>query len=394
MGRRIIGAGVVAAVLAVGAWQLSVPPKAVGAPVPPAIPVTAQAAKVQDVPEILRGLGTVQALNIVEIKAQVSGILTELPVKEGQRVKKGDIIARIDPRPFQAVLDQAMAQRAGDAAQLKSAQLDLVRFAALAKREFAPVQQVDDQQASVDKFTAAVQADSAAIETAQINLGYCIIRSPIDGRVSLYQTDAGNLIQAGSQTTGIVSVTQDQPITVVFTLPEADLPRIQDAMDKGTLPVVAYTNDDRTLLGHGTLTTPNNTIDTTTGTIQFKAVYPNVRDRLWPGEFVAAHLQLAVLHNVVTVPLTAVQHGPDNLFVFVVKPDQTVAQQVVSVGYEDDKTAVVTKGLSGGESVVLTGQALLEPGVRVAVSTATAAAGPPAAQASNTVPDPAASPAR
>jgi multidrug efflux system membrane fusion protein len=386
MGRRIIGAGVVATVLAVGAWQLGLPRQAAGAPVAPAIPVTAQPAKVQDLPEILRGLGTVQALNVVEIKAQATGILTELPIKEGQRVKKGDIIARIDPRPYQAALDQALAQRAEDTAQLKSAQLDLTRFTALMKREFAPVQQVDDQQATVDKFIAAVQADNAAIETAQINLGYCVIRSPIDGRVSLYQTDAGNLIQAGAQTTGIVSVTQDQPITVVFTLPEADLPRIQDAMDKGTLPVAAYTNDDRTLLGNGTLMTPNNTIDTTTGTIQFKATYPNEADRLWPGEFVAAHLQLAVLHNAVTVPLTSVQHGPDNLFVFVVKPDQTVAQQVVSVGYQDDKTAVVTKGLSGGETVVMTGQALLVPGARVAVSAATADAGTPDAQASNTVP--------
>jgi membrane fusion protein, multidrug efflux system len=384
MNRRISGACVVAvAIAAASVWQFSAPHEAMGAPAAPGVPVTATAAKVQDVPEILRGLGSVEALSVVEIKAQVSGILTEIPVKEGQKVKKGDVVARIDPRPFQATLDQAIAQRAGDQAQLKSAQLDLVRFAALMKRDFAPVQQVDDQQATVDKLTAAVQADNAAIETAQINLGYCTIHAPIDGRVGLYQTFAGNLIQAGSQTTGIVSITQDQPITVVFTLPEADLPRIQDAMEKGTLPVAAYTNNDRTLLGQGTLMTPNNTIDATTGTIQFKAIYPNENDRLWPGEFVAAHLQLALLHNAVTVPLTAVQHGPDNLFVFVVKPDQTVTEQTVSVGYQDDETAVITKGLTGGESVVLTGQSRIEPGVHVSVTTSTADAGVPGAQASS-----------
>ncbi len=233
MGRRIIRASAVALGVAVAGWQLGFQRPAAGADAPaaaPGVPVTAAPAKVQDVPEIMRGLGTVQALNVVEIKAQVSGVLTDIPVKEGQKVKKGDIVAQIDPRPFQAALDQAQAQLAGYQAQLKSAKLDLVRFTDLAKRQFAPVQQVDNQQATVDKQAAAVQADLAAIETAKINLGYCTIRSPIDGRVGLYQTDAGNLIQAGSQTTGIISVTQDQPINVVFTLPEADLPRIQEAM--------------------------------------------------------------------------------------------------------------------------------------------------------------------
>ncbi|MEJ1974989.1 MAG: efflux RND transporter periplasmic adaptor subunit [Acetobacteraceae bacterium] len=386
MNKRIGGACVaVAAVLAAAAWQLGFPREAASAPAaaaPPAIPVTVQAAKAQDMPVILRGLGTVQPLNVVEIKAQVSGILTAIPVKEGQRVKKGDIVAEIDPRPFQATLDQAMAQRAGDQAQLKSAQLDLVRFQALAKREFAPVQQVDDQQATVDKLSASVLADNAAVETAQINLGYCVIRSPIDGRVSLYQTDAGNLIEVASQT-GIISITQDQPIDVVFTLPEDNLPEIQDAMEKATLPVAAYSSDDRTLLGNGALTTPNNSIDTSTGTIQLKAVFPNERERLWPGEFVAAHLQLALLRNVVTVPLPAVQHGPGGLYVYTVTPNQTVAQQTIAVGYENGQTAVVTKGLKDGDAVVLTGQARLEPGVRVAVSTTSADAGSsPAATAS------------
>ena len=371
--RRLLVLAAVCLVGAVAAWRFGMAPDAsrAAAPAPAAqeIPVTAQPAKVQDVPVILHGLGTVQPLNVVEVKAQVNGTLVAVPVKEGQRVRKGDIVAEIDPRPFQAALDQAVAQRAGDEAQLKSAQSDLSRFQALAKRGFAPVQQVDDQQATVDKLIAATQADAAAIETARINLGFCVIRSPIDGRTSLYQTDPGNLIEVASQT-GIISITQDQPITVVFTLPESDLPAIQDEMEKGALPVAAYTSDDATLLGQGTLLAPNNSVDTTTGTIQLKAEFSNERDRLWPGQFVAAHLRLKTLHDVVTVPLVAVQHGPGGLFVFAVKPDGTVEQQAVSVGYQDGALAVVTQGVSANQMVVLTGQARLVPGTHVAVKPA------------------------
>ena len=331
-----------------------------------AVPITAAPAKVQDVPVYLRGLGTVQAFNMVEIKAQVNGMLTAIPVQEGQEVHQGDIVAEIDPRPYQAALDQANAQRAEDAAQLQSAQLDLERYQHLAKSQFAPVQQVDDQQATVNKLVATIQADSAAIETAQINLGYCTIRAPIDGRVSFHQTDVGNLIQTASQT-GIVSITQDKPISVVFTLAESELPRIQQAMAKGALPVAAYGNDDRTKLADGQLLTPNNAIDTSTGTIQPKATFPNGDDALWPGEFVNARLRVDTLHQAVTVPLAAVQHGPNGLFVYTVKPDNTVQEQDVQVAYQDDDTAVVGKGVNGGDSVVLTGQSRLAPGTRVAV---------------------------
>ncbi len=344
---------------------------------PPAVPVTAQAAKVQDVPVYLRGLGTVQAFNTVEIKAQVNGTLVSLPVREGQEVRQGDIVAEIDPRPYKAALDQATAQRAEDAAQLQSAMLDLNRYQSLAKQSFAPVQQVDDQRATVQKLVAAVQADSAAIETAQINLGFCTIRAPINGRVSLYQTDIGNLIEVSSQT-GIVSITQDKPISVVFTLPEADLPRVQDAMAKGKLPVLAYSSDDRTKLGDGVLLTPNNAIDTTTGTIQFKATFANDNDRLWPGEFVNARLLVETLHKAVTVPVAAIQHGPDGLFVYAVEPDHTVQEQAVEVGYQDAATSVVTKGLHGGQDVVVAGQSRLSPGTRVATDGASPSSPAPA----------------
>jgi multidrug efflux system membrane fusion protein len=338
---------------------------------PPAVPVTTQAAQQRDVPVYLHGLGTVQAFNTVEIKAQVNGTLVSVPVHEGQEVHQGDLVAVIDPRPYQAVVDQATAQQAEDQAQLQGAKLDLQRYQSLATHSFAPVQQVDDQRATVDKLTAAIQADSAAIETARINLSFCTIRAPIDGRVSLYQTDVGNLIEVSSQT-GIVSITQDKPIAVVFTLPEAELPRIQDAMHRGKPPVEVYTGDEKSKLAEGTLLTPNNAIDTNTGTISLKATFTNDDDRLWPGEFVNAHLLVDTLHNAVTVPVTAVVHGPDGLFVYSVQPNSTVQQQPVEVGYQDGGTAVITKGLQAGTQVVVAGQARLAPGARVAPSNATA----------------------
>jgi multidrug efflux system membrane fusion protein len=341
---------------------------------PPQIPVTTATAKTQDVPVFLDGLGTVQAFNVVQIKAQVNGMLLALPVREGQEVHKGDVVAEIDPTPYKAALDQAVAQRGEDSAQLQSAQLDLKRYQALAKRNFAPVQQVDDQQATVNKDMAAVALDNAAIETAQFNLNNCVLHAPIDGRVSLYQINAGNLIEVASQTgSGIVSITQDKPISVVFTLPEADLLRVQAAMAKGPVKVVASNSQDASqVLGTGTLVTPNNTIDTTTGTISLKATFPNQDDHLWPGEFVNTRVQVNVLQKAVTVPDLAVQHGPDGLFVYTVKPDQTVQQANIEVGYQDNGTAVVTKGLAANQTVVLTGQSRLAQGTHVKATEAAA----------------------
>ncbi len=304
--RRI---GILAALVVVGvfaAWRVLHGPVAARADdpaPPPQIPVTTAAAQVQDVPVYLDGLGTVQAFNIVQIKAQVNGTLIALPVREGQEVHKGDIVAEIDPAPDQAALDQATAQRAEDAAMLVSAQLDLQRYQTLAKKNFAPIQQVDDQQATVNKDIAAVQHDTAAIETAQINLDRCTIRAPIDGRVGLYQIDAGNLIEVASQTTtGIVTITQDKPIAVVFTLPESELGQVQTAQSKGTVPVQASNSQDSgKLLAIGTLLTPNNTISTATGTISLKARFANDDDHLWPGQFVNTRVQVDTLHKVVTI---------------------------------------------------------------------------------------------
>jgi multidrug efflux system membrane fusion protein len=362
------GVGLIVPAVLLGAvllWRLMGSVEAADPAPSQSVPVTTAGARVQDVPEFLDGLGTVQALNVVQIKAQVNGTLIALPVAQGHEVHKGEIVAEIDPRPYKAALDQAMAQRDEDTALLQSATQDLRRYSDLAKRSFAPVQQVDDQRATVAKDTAAIALDNAMVETAQINLGYCIIRSPIDGRLSFYLINVGNVIQTASQT-AIVSITQDKPISVVLTLPEADLIRVQDARTKGPVPVVAFNSQDTAkALATGTLLTPDNTIDTATGTIALKATFGNNDDHLWPGQFVNARVQVGILPEVVTVPLLAVQHGPDGLFVYTVKPDRTVDQANVQVGYQDSDLAVITKGLSGNETVVVTGQSRLAPGTRV-----------------------------
>ncbi|MEA2729511.1 MAG: rane fusion protein multidrug efflux system [Acetobacteraceae bacterium] len=388
MKKRVLGLIALAALAGpfVG-WRLTdSEPAQAAAPAPPfEVPVTTAAAQVQDVPVFLDGLGTVQALNTVEIKAEVNGTLIAIPPREGQEVHKGDVIAEIDPRTYQASLDQAMAQRDEDVATLRSAQLDLTRFKNLAKSNFAPIQQVDDQQATVDKQIAAISVDNALIETARINLGYCVIRAPFDGRVGLHQLDVGNLVEVASQT-GIISLTQDKPISVVFTLPEADLARVQDAQARGPVPVQAANTQNQQRVANGTLLTPNNTIDPTTGTISLKANFGNNDDRLWPGQFVDARVQVDTLHKAVVVPLPAVQHGPDGLFVYVVKPDQTVAQANVELGYQDDGKAVVSHGLSGNETVVLSGQSRLSPGVRVKATDAPVASQTPTQTVSDNAP--------
>jgi membrane fusion protein, multidrug efflux system len=367
--RLFVASGVVAfAVIGGGWWMLRGPPKAEPVPVPP-VPVTVAAVKVQDMPLYLDGIGTVQAFNTVLIRAQVNGRLLALPVLEGQKVQKGAIVAQIDPAPYQVALDQALAQRAKDAALLQNAELNLRRYQALEKNSFAAVRQVDDQQALVTMEAAGVQADDALIEAARINLGYCTIRAPFAGRVSLYQVDAGNLVLAASETS-ILSIDQDQPIAVVFTLPEDELLQVQAGGRTGSLPVQAFAGATQTLLATGTLMAPNNAIDTTTGTIALKARFANEDNRLWPGEFINVRLQVGTLAHALTIPALAVQHGPDGLYVFQVKPDDTVVQTAIEVSSQDtgnNGMEVVTKGLTSGATVVVSGQYRLVPGARVTI---------------------------
>jgi membrane fusion protein, multidrug efflux system len=373
MAGRHVGIAVTSAALAVVAavsifgWQSQLHGAAAqSAPAPtPAVPVIVVKAERQNVPEYADGIGTVQALNSVLIRSRVDGTLMQVPAKEGQEVKAGDLVAVIDPRPFKAALDQAMAKKAQDVAALQNAKLDLGRFASLAKEDFASRQQLNTQQALVAQDTALIQGDEAAIETAQLNLSFCYITSPIPGRVGLRLEDPGNLVHA-TDTTGIISVAQDHPITAVFTLPQEDLPDVTHAMASANVPVLVFTGDGKRQLDAGTLLAPNNSVDTSTGTIQLKAEFANTQNALWPGEFVEAHLQTGVAQNVVTVPQAAIQHGPNGLYVYVIKPDQTAELQPVTVGYQTPQMAVVTKGLNGGEEMVVNGVLRLQPGTRVA----------------------------
>ncbi len=339
-----------------------------------AVPVTVIKVQRQDVPEFARGIGTVQAYRSVLVRARVDGTLDKIAFREGQTVKPGDLLAEIDPRPYAATLAQARAKRAADAAQLDNARRDLTRYAALMRTNFASRQQVDTQQALVNQDAANIEGDDANIAAAALNLSFCSITAPIQGVVGLRLVDIGNLIHA-TDTSGIVSITQIHPIALVFTLPQDQLPAVRDAMDTAAgpqgdsqhapLPVIAVTSEDGKELSRGHLITINNSIDTSTGTITLKAEFANLDNRLWPGQFVGAKLQLAVAHNALTLPPAAVQHGPDGLYVYVVKSDNTVAKQDVQIGYQDETAGLIKDGLQGGESVVLSGQLRLQPGTKV-----------------------------
>lgn len=334
-----------------------------------AVPVSAVTSKRQDVPIWLRGLGTVQAFNTVLVRARVDGTLQKFPVTEGQLVKQGTLLAVIDPRPYRAALDQAAAKKAQDQADLANARHDLERYASLARQDFASRQQVDTQTALVNHLTAAIAGDDAAIEAAQLNLSYCFITAPFDGRIGLRQVDPGNLVHA-TDAGGIVTITEVHPISVVFTLPQADLPAIVAAMAQRPLRVAAWSSDAKLPLAEGTLLTPDNAIDTTTGTIRLKATFPNLDDKLWPGQFVAAQLLLRTEQQVVTVPTQAVQHGPNGLYVYVIKPDSTVQRQPI-MAEDHGQVMTVRKGLEAGQQIVLDGQSRLENGMHVVATAGT-----------------------
>jgi membrane fusion protein, multidrug efflux system len=333
----------------------------------PAVPVGVAPVQRKDVPVYLHGLGTVQAFYSVTVRARVDGTLMRFAVAEGQEVKQNELIAVIDPRPYQAALNAALAKKAQDQAQLGNSRRDLARYSSLAKQDFASRQQVETQQASVDQFTATIQGDEAGVETAQLNLSFCYILSPIDGRVGLRQVDPGNLIHA-SDPSGIVTLTQLHPISVIFTLPQATLPRISQAAKTRKLAVTALAADTRNELDTGELLTVDNAIDPSTGTIKLKATFPNSEDTLWPGQFVDARLLVGTRTHALTVPEAAIQHGPDGLFTYVLKADSTVDRRDVKVGEEDQGIAVIEQGLNDGDQVVVSGQSRLQSGTRVAVT--------------------------
>ena len=332
----------------------------------PSVPVTVTEATVHDVPIYSHALGTVQALNTVAIRAQVNGQIVSINFRQGQEVHQGDILAKIDPAPFKAALDQAIAKKSQDEAQLIAAQKDLARFKALALKSFETQQNVDLQQAKVDTTKATIDADQAAIEAAQTQLDYATITAPIDGVVGFRQLDIGNIIHT-TDVNPLTVLTQIKPTTVICTLPQSFLGLVREAMLRGEVKVTAFDQDGKNKLAEGKLLLINNQIDQTTSTIQLKAEFPNDDERLWPGEFVRVSLLITTRKNVVTIPAVALQRGPEGYYVWVVKADETVEQRPIEAFQADEDVVIATKGLNAGETVVLEGQSRLDVGAHVAI---------------------------
>jgi multidrug efflux system membrane fusion protein len=374
--RVLLGVGA-ALLLVIGwVWVSRTPAKAQGpARAQAGVAVETAMATRRDVPVYLEGLGNVQAFYTAKITARVDGELQRVGFVEGQLVKKGDLLAQIDPRPLQAALDQASGTQAKDAAQLESAKRDLERYQLLAPQNLTSKQVLDAQQALVAQLQAQLQVDRAAIDNARTQLAYASITAPFSGRTGIRLVDPGNIVHA-ADTTGIVVVTQIQPISILFTLPEDALPQINLALAAGDVGVVALSRDDRTQLDSGTLTLVDNEIDPATGTVRLKATFANVRNALWPGQFVNVRVLLQQRRDAVTLPSVAVEHGPEGLFAYVVRADSTVEARPIKTAEDTEGVTVVTDGLQAGERVVTTNQYRLQPGASVRTL---AAAVPPAA---------------
>ena len=330
------------------------------------VPVTVAVAGRRDIPLNLDALGTVQAFNSITIRSQVDGILTEIAFIEGQEVRAGDVLARIDPRTYNAALAQAVAKRAQSEAVLANARLDLQRYVDLARSNGASRQQLDTQRAQVAQNDAQLAVDDAAIAQARTQVDFTTIRSPVNGRVGIRLVDQGNLVRGGDSA-GIVVVNQVTPISVNYTLPQQELQRVLAAMRQGPLPVRVMAPDG-TVRAAGTLLTPDNQVDQTTGTIRLKATFGNADRLLWPGSFVNVRMQLGTEQNALTVPVVAIQRGPDGAFAFVVRDDNTVEQRPLTLGLLTVSDAVVTRGLRDGERVVTSGGLRLNAGASVVVS--------------------------
>jgi len=365
----MFGAGL--GVLALLVWTLS-PERSRSAPAtrsgPEAIAVDAAPATRRDVRVYLDGLGTVQAFYTVKVTARVDGELERVGFVEGQHVKRGDLLALIDPRPYQAALDQAVATRAKDLAQLANAKLDLARYVMLEPQNLASKQQLDTQRALVAQVQAQVEADAAAIESARTELSYTRITSPINGRTGVRLVDPGNIVHA-ADTTGIVVLTQLQPIAAIVTLPEEAIDAVSAAMQKGPVSVTALSRgESQTELDRGTIELIDNEIDPTTGTIHLKVIFPNTRERLWPGEFVSTRVLVRTARNALTIPSAALQRGPDGLYAYVIGADSRVEARTLKVGYNDEQVAVIEGGLSEGERVATSNFYRLQPGALVSVN--------------------------
>jgi multidrug efflux system membrane fusion protein len=352
-----------AAVLADTRWWGSSISQSVARVSGPAIPVVTDKARRADVPIYLTGLGTVQAFNSVLIRSRVDGQIVKIRFEEGSDIHAGDVLIEIDQAPFEAALAQAKANELKDQAQLNNARRDLGRYTGLAKTGAGSTQQLDTTQALVEQLEASIKADQALVDTAQVQLNYTRIRSPIDGRVGTRLIDLGNIVRA-SDTTGIVTINQIHPIFVSFALPADSLPQLRAGSKAGDVIVMAL-NRDGQALATGVLAVIDNQINPATGAINYKAKFDNADDALWPGQFVNLRIQLATRRNVIAVPVTAVQQGPDGSYAFVVGDDRTVQKRVLKVGARNKTTAIIDDGLQPGEQIVTDGQYRIQAGSKV-----------------------------
>jgi multidrug efflux system membrane fusion protein len=337
----------------------------------PAVQVRIAAVEKSDFPVYLTGLGTVQGFNTVLVRTRVDGQIDKVAFQEGQMVNQGDLLVEIDPRPYQATLDQAKAKKAQDEANIANANVDLQRFTKLG--EFATKQQTDTQRTTVQMLTAQIAADDAAIFNAQTQLDYTQVKSPISGVAGLRQVDIGNIVNASNQT-GIVSIAQIEPIAVIFTAPEEQLPYINEGQASGALKVIAITTDGKKPLAEGTLAVVNNQVDSTSGTIRLKAVFDNKNHALWPGQSVSTRLLVKTLKDATVVPDDAIQHGTSGLYVYAVNADNKAEMHKVKVSQSIDGRSVVEEGLTPGQQVITAGQYKVSPGTLV--STAVASSDP------------------
>jgi membrane fusion protein, multidrug efflux system len=370
MKKRVVVPALLIAALAAGGllYFMHIHPleKVEAEPTPPTVPIVAGTVTQHDVPIYLSGVGTVIAYNTDIVRAQIQGQIISINFTEGQAVHAGDLLAQIDPRPYQALIDQYTGNLERDQAQLKNAQANLTRYTTLGDKGWATPQLIETQQAQVGELQAAIKTDKALIEAAQVQLSYTRLTSPIDGVVGIRQIDVGNIISP-SNTNGLVVVTQLDPISLIFTLPETNLPQIQQQQEKTTMPlkVLAYNQDNTMKLDEGQLGLVNNEILQTTGSIQLKANFANKAKRLWPGELVNARLLVDTRQNGLTVPAAVVQQGAKGPYAYVVNPDNTVAIRPIKVAQITDGRALIDSGLKADEQVVVDGQYRLQPGAHV-----------------------------
>ncbi|MGH8220643.1 MAG: efflux RND transporter periplasmic adaptor subunit [Steroidobacteraceae bacterium] len=375
---RLVMAGGALGALALTAWLLA-PARPSSAAAqhtePAAIAVDAASATLRDVPIYLEGLGTVQAFYTVKLTARVDGEITKIAFTEGDHVKRGQLLVQIDPRPYQAALDGAIAARAKDTAQLANANEDLARYVLLAPKKLTSKQTLDTQRALVAQLKAQIESDDAAIESARTQLSYTRITSPIDGRTGIRLIDPGNIVHA-ADTAGIVVITQLQPITVIVTLPENSLGAVATALARGPVSVSASPRDTEQaalagaaqVVDQGTVQLIDNQIDQSTGTLRLKAIFANKQERLWPGEFVNAHVLVRTVHDALTIPAVALQRGPNGLYAYVIGPDSKVEARPLKVGYNDEQVAVIEGGLQAGERVATSNFYRLQPGALVHIN--------------------------